>query len=74
MPGKGDKRALVFDAFARVADDDPVVIVWPGLALDAPQTEMLDALLENLGFLGGRSPCAGAGGLQLRARCRIRGS
>jgi CRISPR-associated protein Csb2 len=26
--------------------------VWPGLALDAPQTEVLDALLENLGFLG----------------------
>jgi len=52
MPGKGDKRTLVFDAFARVADDDPVVIAWPGLALDAAQTEMLDALLENLGFLG----------------------
>jgi CRISPR-associated protein Csb2 len=52
VPGKGDKRTLVFDAFARVADDDPVVIVWPGLALDAPQTEVLDALLENLGFLG----------------------
>ena len=52
MPGKGDKRTLVFDAFARVADDDPVVIAWPGLALDAPQTEVLDALLENLSFLG----------------------
>jgi len=52
MPGKGDKRTLVFDAFARVAEDDPVVVVWPGLTLDAPQTEMLDALLENLGFLG----------------------
>lgn len=52
MPGKGDKRTLVFDAFARVADDDPVVIVWLGLVLDAPQTEMLDALLENLGYLG----------------------
>lgn len=52
MPGKGDKRTLVFDAFARIADDDPVVIVWPELVLDAPQTEVLDALLENLGFLG----------------------
>jgi CRISPR-associated protein Csb2 len=52
MPGKGSKRPLVFDAFARVASDDPVVVVWPGLALDAPQTEVLDALLENLGFLG----------------------
>jgi len=52
MPGKGDKRTLVFDAFARVSDDDPLVIAWPGLALDASQTEMLDALLGNLGFLG----------------------
>lgn len=52
MPGKGDKRTLVFDAFARVADDDPVVIVWPDLTLEASQTEMLDALLANLGFLG----------------------
>ncbi len=52
MPGKGDKRTLVFDAFARVADDDPVVIAWPALMLDTAQTEMLDALLENLGFLG----------------------
>lgn len=52
MPGKSDKRTLVFDAFARLADDDPVVITWPGLALDVSQTEMLDALLENLGFLG----------------------
>lgn len=52
MPGKGDKRTLVFDAFARITDDDPVVTVWPGLTLDPLQTEMLDALLENLGFLG----------------------
>ncbi|MGH8759682.1 MAG: type I-G CRISPR-associated protein Csb2 [Burkholderiales bacterium] len=52
MPGKGDKRTLVFDAFARVANDDPVVIVWPKLELTDPQTELLDALLENLGFLG----------------------
>lgn len=52
MPGKSDKRTLVFDAFARVAPDDPVIIAWPALVLDTPQTEMLDVLLENLGFLG----------------------
>jgi CRISPR-associated protein Csb2 len=52
MPGKSDKRTLVFDAFARVANDDPIVIAWPGLSLDERQTAMLDALLENLGFLG----------------------
>jgi len=52
MPGKGDKRTLVFDAFARVANDDPVVIAWPNLELTGPQIELLDALLHNLGFLG----------------------
>jgi CRISPR-associated protein Csb2 len=60
MPDKGDKRTLVFDAFARVADDDPVVIVWPRLALDVSQTEMLDALLENLGFLSRAESCVDA--------------
>ncbi len=52
MPGKRDKRTLVFDAFARVANDDPIVIGWPELELNGKQTEVLDALLENLGFLG----------------------
>lgn len=52
MPGKADKRTLVFDAFARVAKDDPIVIAWPNLDLTDAQTELLDALLENLGFLG----------------------
>ena len=52
MPGKGDKRTLVFDAFARVGKDDPIVIAWPNLELTRPETELVDALLENLGFLG----------------------
>lgn len=52
MPINGRNLTLVFDAFARLANDDPVVIGWPGLALDASLTEGLDALLENLGFLG----------------------
>ena len=52
MPGKSDKKTLVFDAFARVANDVPLVIAWSDVMLDAPQIELLDALLENLGFLG----------------------
>jgi len=52
MPGKGGKRTLVFDAFARVTKDDPIVIAWPNLVLTSPQTELLDALLENLAYLG----------------------
>src|SRR5882724_3619471 len=50
MPGKGDKRTLVFDAFARIAKDDPIVMSWPNLTLADRQNELLDALLENLGF------------------------
>ncbi|MGQ0619685.1 MAG: type I-G CRISPR-associated protein Csb2 [Panacagrimonas sp.] len=52
MPGKGDKKTLVFDAFARVSQDDPLVVAWPNLELSEAQAELLDALLENLGFLG----------------------
>jgi CRISPR-associated protein Csb2 len=52
MPGKGDKKMLVFDAFARVAQNDPIVIAWPALDLDDALLPLLDALLENLGFLG----------------------
>ena len=52
MPGKGDKKTLVFDAFARVANDAPLVIAWSDVTLDVPLIELLDALLDNLGFLG----------------------
>jgi CRISPR-associated protein Csb2 len=52
MPGRGDKRTLVFDAFARIAQDDPIIIAWPALELDAALLPLLDALLENLSFLG----------------------
>jgi CRISPR-associated protein Csb2 len=52
MPGRGDKKTLVFDAFVRIAANDSVVIGWPSLDVDEAQNELLDALLENLGFLG----------------------
>lgn len=52
MPGKGDKKTLVFDAFARLAQDDPIVVAWPALQIDDSLLTLLDALLENLGFLG----------------------
>lgn len=53
MPGrKKSDKPLVFDAFARIAKDDPIVVGWPNLELTDRQNELLDALLENLGFLG----------------------
>ena len=52
MPGKGGKKTLVFDAFVRLASDDELVMAWPTLDLASPQLVLLDALLENLGYLG----------------------
>ncbi|EIT71382.1 MULTISPECIES: type I-U CRISPR-associated protein Csb2 [Hydrocarboniphaga] len=52
MPGKGDKKTLVFDAFARLSSDDELVMAWPALELASPQLELLDTLLEHLGYLG----------------------
>jgi CRISPR-associated protein Csb2 len=52
MPTKADKRTLVFDAFARIAPDDPIVMAWPALALSLEELRLLDALLEGLGYLG----------------------
>lgn len=52
MPVQGDKRTLVFDAFVRLAPDDPIVLAWPYLALTAEEESLLDDLLDNLGYLG----------------------
>lgn len=52
MPAKGDKRTLIFDAFARVPSDDPIVLAWPGLELPNDEQQLLDALLESMGYLG----------------------
>lgn len=50
--GSSEKPVLVFDAFARVDPDDPLVIVWPALELDAESAALLDALLDATGYLG----------------------
>lgn len=52
MPAKKGKRTLVFDAFARIAVDDPIAVAWPALELPNENLRMLDALLECLGYLG----------------------
>jgi CRISPR-associated protein Csb2 len=52
MPTKDDKRTLIFDAFARLSPDDPVVMAWPELQLPADEQELLDALLEAMGYFG----------------------
>lgn len=52
MPGKGDKRTLVFDAFARLDADDPVIALWPSAQFTDEEIALLDTLLSRLGFLG----------------------
>jgi CRISPR-associated protein Csb2 len=46
------KSTLIFDAFARIDADQAVIICWPNLLLDEEQTDLLDVLLEALGYLG----------------------
>jgi len=52
MPAKGDKRTLIFDAFVRVAADDPIVFAWPNLALSAHEELLLDMLLDAMVYFG----------------------
>ncbi|MFZ5655399.1 MAG: type I-G CRISPR-associated protein Csb2 [Pseudomonadota bacterium] len=52
MPAKGDKRTLIFDAFARVAPDDPIVLAWSDLVLEPEFLALLDELLDGMGYFG----------------------
>jgi len=49
--GSGDKT-LVFDAFAVVGREEPVVLFWPEANLTAEQEDLLETVLQNLGYLG----------------------
>ena len=49
---KPGDTALVHDAFAAVAPDDPLDCIWPGIELSADQLALLDELLHRLGYLG----------------------
>lgn len=46
------KTSLVLDAFAAIARDDSVVVIWPNIDLPEPQRELLDDLLAVIGYLG----------------------
>lgn len=57
MPTTGDTTTKVLDAFAAVGlgPDDPaaeLAIGWPDVELSAEEAELLDALLEQIGYLG----------------------
>lgn len=46
------KPKLVLDAFAAVHRDTPMYLHWPELELPVEQTELLDDLLNVMGYLG----------------------
>ena len=50
--GKSDKKALIFDAFARIDPTDSMVIAWPDVSLDSRERELLSALLDGMAYLG----------------------
>lgn len=49
--GPGDKT-LVFDTFATVSPDDPVIFGWPEASLSPEHAGLLREILMNLGYLG----------------------
>lgn len=49
---RGERRTLVFDAFARIAADEDLFMVWPDLELEDPDRARLSLLLQRLGYLG----------------------
>lgn len=47
-----DRPSLIFDAFAQVGREARLIVRWSGIDLTPPQTELLDALLAAIGYLG----------------------
>jgi CRISPR-associated protein Csb2 len=43
---------LIFDAFVRLAPDDPIVFAWPEVELGTEQQALLDTLLEAISHFG----------------------
>lgn len=52
MPVANDQRTKVFDTFVTVAPHDPVVIVWPHVALDSSLRQTLARLLQMMSYFG----------------------
>jgi CRISPR-associated protein Csb2 len=50
--GRTEKKTLVFDAFLRLDPHDELLVVWPHMQLSAPEKDLLDHLLERMGYLG----------------------
>lgn len=49
---KTDDTSLIFDAFAAIDRNEPLVMAWQKLDLPAAQLALLDDLLTSMGYLG----------------------
>lgn len=47
-----EDQTLVLDAFVCISRESELVVSWPDLSLDPGQRELLDELLQSLGYLG----------------------
>jgi CRISPR-associated protein Csb2 len=52
MPGKGNDKPLVFDAFAQVGREAALLMHWPELDLPDEERDLLGILLERISYLG----------------------
>lgn len=50
--GKGERKTLVFDAFARVDPEEPLVVAWPEVTFDGPERRLCAALVGRMNYLG----------------------
>lgn len=48
----GEKTTLLFDAFVHVGPEESLVVHWPGVELTEDERQLLEVLLERLGYLG----------------------
>lgn len=46
------KTSLVFDAFTAIKPDTPLFMIWPDLELSGEQLNLLDELINVVGYLG----------------------
>lgn len=49
---KADDTSLALDAFASISPAEPLDCIWPDANLDDEQLDLLDQLLDRLGYLG----------------------
>ena len=52
IEGIVEKRGLIFDGFLRLDNSLPLIVSWPGVALDDEERTLLAHLLKRLGYLG----------------------